>query len=434
MRVPRAGGAVRPVWDETEVTDVAISPDRSRVAFVRHGDLFVRPLEGGTEVEMTHDIAGIGGPAWSPDGSRVAFSFAPVKRVEEAARYAGTKVAFTRFDRGVSRLGAVKVTGGAVTQFPASGSGEDSPRWLDSTRIVVQRMSEDLKTREIVVADADTGSETVIHRDVDPKFWSLTYLNAEPVPSPDGRWVAFVSDRDGWDHLYVVPSRGGEPIQVTRGRFEVTRFTWSPDSTRIAFDRNEQESPGTRHVAVATATGSWARVSIETLTSGRGTNTDAHWSHDGRKLVFEHTDSRNAADLYAIDAAPGAAARRLTDSMPKAIDRAQLVEPQFVRYAGPAGAQVPAYCSCRRNWTARGNIRLSSGFTATASIRTTTAGTFTAITASITAFISICCSRATSCSRSITGAASATAAIGGRATTGISAARTTRTSPPASRT
>ena len=343
MRVPRTGGAVQPAWGDAVVADAAISPDRSRLAFVRHGDLFVRTIDGGPELQVTRGVAGVSGPVWSPDGRHLAFSFATVTRKEEAAPYAGTKVVFTRMDRGVGRIGAVSAGGGPVVRMPRSPGGEESPRWLDATRIVVQRMSADLKTREIVVADSQSGRETVVHRDVDPKFWSLTYLNAEPVPSRDGRWIAFVSDRDGWDHLYVVPASGGAATQVTKGHFEVTRFTWSPDSKHIAFDRNEPDRPGTRHLAVATSGGSWADGSIETLTTGGGTNTDARWSPDGKRLVFEHTDARNSADLYAMDASSGATARRLTDSMPATIDRAALVEPQLVRYAGPEGAQVPAY-------------------------------------------------------------------------------------------
>jgi len=61
-----------------------------------------------------------------------------------------------------------------------------------------------------------------------------------------------VSDRDGWDHIYVMPAAGGDAVQITKGKFEAWRPSWSPDSTRIAFDANSPEKPGTRHLGIAT--------------------------------------------------------------------------------------------------------------------------------------------------------------------------------------
>jgi dipeptidyl aminopeptidase/acylaminoacyl peptidase len=60
-------------------------------------------------------------------------------------------------------------------------------------------------------------------------------------------------------------------------------------------------------------------------------------------MLYEHTDARNSPDDDVADATAGAAARRLTDSMPPELDRNALVEPELVRYAAADGAQVPAY-------------------------------------------------------------------------------------------
>ena len=343
MRVPRDGGTPQPVWSGSPIGEAALSPDRRRVAFVRNGDLFVRALSESEERQVTRELRDVSGPVWSPDGSRIAFTVVRTTRVEEDAPYAGSKVVFTRVDREPSRLGVVDATGAALRQIGGSPGDDESPRWLDAKRIVFQRTSPDLRTREVVVADAQTGNETVLHRDVDSRFWSLTYLNAEPIPSPDGRWVAFISDADGWDHLYLSSAAGGRPMQLTRGRFEVSRFVWSDDSKRIAFDRNDEDEPGRRQIVVATLPSSPSEAALETLTRGEGTNTRARWSPDGRHLMYAHTDARNSSDLYVVATTGSSNPRRLTDSMPSAIDRARLAAPRFVRYPGPEGAAVPAY-------------------------------------------------------------------------------------------
>jgi len=58
--------------------------------------------------------------------------------------------------------------------------------------------------------------------------------------------------------------------------------------------------------------------------------------------VYQHTDPQNSADLYVIDAKENSRPVRLTDSMPAAIDRRALVEPQSVWYSSTDGQKVPA--------------------------------------------------------------------------------------------
>jgi dipeptidyl aminopeptidase/acylaminoacyl peptidase len=152
-----------------------------------------------------------------------------------------------------------------------------------------------------------------------------------------------VSDRDGWDHIYLIPAAGGDAIQITKGKFEAWRPSWSPDSTRIAFDANSPEQPGTRHLGVATIGSDPSKATIAMITTGRGTNIGPQWSPDGARLVYQHTDPQNSADLYTIEAKAGATPVRLTSSMPAGIDHSMFVEPEFVHYPGPDGQQVPGW-------------------------------------------------------------------------------------------
>jgi dipeptidyl aminopeptidase/acylaminoacyl peptidase len=63
--------------------------------------------------------------------------------------------------------------------------------------------------------------------------------DGSPRWSPDGKWLAFASNR-GEDKktpgaLYVIPAQGGEPRKLTDLKESVEWISWSPDSTRIAF-------------------------------------------------------------------------------------------------------------------------------------------------------------------------------------------------------
>ncbi|HEX9345831.1 MAG TPA: DPP IV N-terminal domain-containing protein, partial [Candidatus Acidoferrum sp.] len=67
--------------------------------------------------------------------------------------------------------------------------------------------------------------------------------------SPDGKWIAFLSDRpgqitgtpEGKKQLYVISADGGEAQQFTKTENDVNAFDWAPDSARIAFSMTDPE-------------------------------------------------------------------------------------------------------------------------------------------------------------------------------------------------
>jgi dipeptidyl aminopeptidase/acylaminoacyl peptidase len=165
---------------------------------------------------------------------------------------------------------------------------------------------------------------------------SGTRSDSSPRWSPDGRWLAFVSNRDGetetaHGELYVLPANGGEPRRLTQGKEGVESIAWSPDSTRIAFARRvrdeayEEEDDRRRpprrftrvfykldgvgwtgdrrkHVFVVDLDGGERQ-----LTEGDCENGEPAWSPDGRHIVFtssrgERWDVELVAALYEVEA------------------------------------------------------------------------------------------------------------------------------------
>jgi dipeptidyl aminopeptidase/acylaminoacyl peptidase len=392
-QVPSAGGAPAAVWTTpTAETGITLSPDGTRVAFVRPlasagpgrpgpppstatggrggrgrggasggGELWTRSLVDGKEALVVHvDDQSIGGASWSPDGQSLLFTYGGgTIRHEQTPAYSGSKIIYTISENVPGQLNVVPSAGGAPKTLSGAGGGFGGRRWLDATHFVFDRTSPDFKRRTSYVADLAGGEPRVLHEDVEEKFWSMTGdANGGAQPSPDGKWVAFLSDLDGWDHLYVMPAPGSAtasggrsatasaeraPIQITKGKFEAWRPTWSPDSSRIAFDANEPDHYGDRHLYVATIGADPAHAKITSITSGRGTDIAPAWSPDGTRLVYQHTDAHNSADLWVIDAKAGAKPLRLSDSMPASMDRSAFVEPEEIHYAGPDGQQVPGW-------------------------------------------------------------------------------------------
>jgi dipeptidyl aminopeptidase/acylaminoacyl peptidase len=70
-------------------------------------------------------------------------------------------------------------------------------------------------------------------------------LKAERSPqwAPDGRTLAFLSNRDGKTQVYVMPVAGGDPKPLTASRFGVEKFHWSPNGRQIAYLAKDDSAP-----------------------------------------------------------------------------------------------------------------------------------------------------------------------------------------------
>src|SRR5262249_3029160 len=66
--------------------------------------------------------------------------------------------------------------------------------------------------------------------------------NSSPIWSPDGRLLAFISDRDGKRQIYLISPMGGEARPITKVETGVASFQWSPDGLHIAFVMADPET------------------------------------------------------------------------------------------------------------------------------------------------------------------------------------------------
>ncbi len=212
-----------------------------RIAYIlkRGGryELQVSDVDGHNAFTVTSSPEPLIGPAWSPDGRRMAYvSFEQKKPVIYVQTLAD---------------GRRK----ALASFRGSNS---SPAWSPDGKRLAVVLSKD-ETSQIYLIDADGG---------DPKRLSAGgALETEPVFSPDGEWLYFTSDRGGNPQIYRVPVSGGAPKRMTfegdynasptlsrdgkllayvhrrDGRFRIAVMELATGQTQVLTDTQQDESP-----------------------------------------------------------------------------------------------------------------------------------------------------------------------------------------------
>lgn len=125
----------------------------------------------------------------------------------------------------------------------------------------------------------------------------LTNNRAEevnPVWSPSGSQIAFVSDRSGGPQVYVMGRDGSDQRRVTFAGNYNTTPDWAPDGTRIAFTGRDSRNRFDIFVVDV------ASSHIDRLTQDQGNNECPSWSPDGQYLVFSSTRGSGDSRLYLM--------------------------------------------------------------------------------------------------------------------------------------
>ena len=338
----------------------AMTPEQPQAGTGAAGEtseLIVATLDGGNATTLVHEDAPMQGVSWSPDGTSLTYSSGTAGVTiphYSSPPEIGVKIIFVATERapGDAKSFAISGTGGTPRVLPEGGGrgfgGRGGGNWLDSTHTLTIRSSDGGKTRTWEAVDINGGAPKVLHEEHEDKFFSAVNTTVSSI-SPDHKWLLFTGDSTGWDQIYVMPTSGGDPVQITKTPGEHWRAVWSHDSKRIAWDANTADAPGDRHIQFATLGDDPAHAAITTVTSGTGVNTAPEWSPDDSRILYQHTDAQNSPDLYVAAAEANAKPTRITSSMPPEIDHSTFVPPQFVHYPGPDGKPVPAWLFVPKN-------------------------------------------------------------------------------------
>ena len=261
----------------------AFSPDGSQVAFVRGTiagvafDVFVVPTVGGEAKRLTFDNCPNFGVTWTADGRDIVF-----------ASPRG----------GQSSLWRVPASGGAPQPVAGAGSPAKQPSIAREGNLLAYRQAvgkDDIARISLADPARSQGPPTVLISEKGSKL--------RPRFSPDGSKIAFESDRLGSGGIWICDSTGGNCAQATSLHGTAGTTAWSPDGRFLAFEFH----PGEQAEIYVVELPNGVPQLIRTIPGAD--NLAPSWSRDGKWIYFSSKKGDAPFQLWKVGFKGGAPAQ-----------------------------------------------------------------------------------------------------------------------------
>ncbi|HEX5576484.1 MAG TPA: DPP IV N-terminal domain-containing protein, partial [Gemmatimonadales bacterium] len=350
------------------------SPDGRKVAYVRENNLYVEELASGAITPLTTDgsrtlINGTfdwvyeeelmnyyaDGWRWSPDGRSIAYWQLNADSVRDFDLINNTDSLYSRVipvqypkagqSNSAARVGVVSASGGATRWLELQGDprGHYIARmeWAPaSDEVVLQRLNRLQNTNEVILGDVRTGKVHTVLTERDSTWVDLTdefaWLNG-------GKNFVWESERDGWNHVYVI-SRDGKSIRlVTRGDYDVSEVLGADEREGWLYYLASPDNPTQKYLFRTRLDGKGA---AERLSSKNQPGTHEYDRAPGFRYALETYSSFGSPPYTRLIRLPThEVVRTLVDnaSLRRRVTNLRRGRVEFFSVTAEDGSKMPAY-------------------------------------------------------------------------------------------
>lgn len=282
------------------------SPDSRFLAYTSGDEVMVTPLAGGSATPIAPFAKGCSSPVWLPDGNNLIVS----QEIDHTIQFWK-----------VSREGS-------TAQLLTHDTGdhlEPQPSPDGKFLAYTHKPLDDPRRSDLRLLELESGAIIPLTGAPQQKDW-------RPIWSPDGSLIAFLSQRSGFNELWIVPANGGDPQQLTHAGMDLADHAWSPDGTRLACTISHLGAVNLAIIHLSDGT-------LEQITHTKGVYSHPNWAPDGSFLTAEFESPTSPPDLFRIDLS-NRRTTQLTFSNPPALRALPLLELESITYAGAGGLEI----------------------------------------------------------------------------------------------
>ena len=235
-------------FEEATLMFAKFSPDNSKVGYVQKHNVYVEDLASGAITQLTKDgsvkiingtfdwvyeeeLGQRDGFRWSPDSKRIAYWQLDANGIRDFLMINNTDSIYSRVipiqypkvgtDGSSARIGVVNANGGATQWMNIEGNKRQNylarMDWANNEELVVQQLNRKQNTNKVMLTNATDGSVKLMMTEKDDT-WVQMHDDLKWIKK--GKAFTWVSERDGWKHIYEI-SKDGEAKVLTPWDFDV---------------------------------------------------------------------------------------------------------------------------------------------------------------------------------------------------------------------
>jgi dipeptidyl-peptidase-4 len=363
--------------DASRLMFAKFSPDSQKIAYVYKNNLYYQDIGSDKVHTLTTDGNDIiingnfdwvyeeelsirDGFRWSPDSKKIGYWQLDTSGVKEFIMINNTDTLYptlTKFPypkagevNSAVRVGVVHLDNQQTQWVDLGGDNRDRyiPRinWANGNELLIQDVNRPQQVNKLWLFNLSDNAQTQVFTDGDDAFIEY-YYDAEFIN--DGKHFIWVSERDGWRHLYRVSIDGTEVVDLTPGQFDIVNMLAYNEKTNLVYFIASPENQGQRYMYKAALDGTMQPQRV-TPAEYEGSNSYV-LSKDASNALHRHSDFVTPSTSRTIKVRDHSTVKVLVENtkLKARLKEQDLPNHEFIQVSAQDGTVLDAYIMTPKN-------------------------------------------------------------------------------------